>query len=63
MYCANNPVRLVDPDGEEIDWVERTVNGRKEVYYDITVKSQADVDKKYGTNSGVRHLADGTKVG
>jgi len=61
VYCADNPVRLVDPDGE--DWVEREVEGRKEVYYDRSVKSQADVNKKYGENSGVKHLADGTKVG
>ena len=63
VYCANNPIKLVDPNGEEIDWVERKVNGRKEVFYDRTVKSQADVDKKYGNNSGIRHLADGSKVG
>ena len=63
VYCANNPVMLVDPNGEEVDWVERTVNGKKEVYYDRSVKSQADVDNKYGKNSGVRHLADGSKVG
>ena len=61
VYCADNPVRLVDPNGE--DWVEREVEGRKEVYYDRSVKSQADVNKKYGESSGVRHLADGTKVG
>ncbi|MDD6583067.1 MAG: hypothetical protein PUF10_10405 [Bacteroidales bacterium] len=60
-YCANNPVVLKDPDGR--DWVEREVEGRKEVYYDRSVKSQADVNKKYGESSGVRHLADGTKVG
>lgn len=39
------------------------MEGRKEVYYDRSVKSQADVNKKYGESSGVRHLADGTKVG
>ena len=62
VYCANNPVRCVDPNGEEIDWVERTKYGRKEIYYDRRVKSQSDVDRIYGANSGVRHLADGTKV-
>ena len=61
-YCADNPVKLVDPNGEEIDWVERTKYGRKEIYYDRRVKSQSDVDRIYGANSGVRHLADGTKV-
>ena len=63
VYCANNPVKLVDPNGEEIDWVERTIYGRKEIYYDRDVKSQSDVDRIYGSNSGVRHLTDGTKVG
>ncbi|MBP7102689.1 MAG: hypothetical protein KBA86_05515 [Bacteroidales bacterium] len=60
-YCANNPMKYVDPTGE--DWIEREVEGRKEVYYDRKVKSQADVDKKYGKDTGVRHLADGSKVG
>jgi hypothetical protein len=46
-----------------MDWVEREVDGVKETYYDRKVKSQADVDKKYGENSGVKHLADGSKVG
>ena len=23
VYCANNPIKLVDPNGEEIDWVEK----------------------------------------
>ena len=61
VYCADNPVRLVDPDGE--DWVERVVHGQKEIYYDRSVKCQADVNRKYGEKSGLRHLADGTKVG
>ena len=60
-YCGNNPVARIDPDGR--DWVEVEVKGNKEVYYDRKVKSQADVNKKYGENSGVRHLADGSKVG
>jgi hypothetical protein len=46
-----------------MDWVEREVDGVKETYYDRKVKSQADVDKKYGENSVVKHLADGSKVG
>jgi hypothetical protein len=45
------------------DWVQRTVAGREEVYYDRDVNSQADVNKKYGANSGVIHLKDGTRVG
>jgi len=34
-----------------------------ETYYDRDIKSQADVNKKYGENGGVRHLPDGSKVG
>ncbi|MDD4210521.1 MAG: RHS repeat-associated core domain-containing protein [Bacteroidales bacterium] len=60
-YCANNPMKYVDPTGE--DWVEREVDGVKEAFYDRKVRSQADVNKKYGENSGVTHLADGSKVG
>ena len=60
-YCGNNPIVLKDPDGR--DWVEREYDGTKEVYYDRHIKSQADVDRKYGVNSGVRYLADGSKVG
>ncbi|MDR0206080.1 MAG: hypothetical protein LBI45_02325 [Bacteroidales bacterium] len=66
-YCLNNPLKYVDPTGQRWqdvdDWVERVVDGRTEVYYDRDVKSQADVDKKYGKNSGVKHLADGSIVG
>ncbi|MDR0206082.1 MAG: hypothetical protein LBI45_02335 [Bacteroidales bacterium] len=66
-YCLNNPLKYVGPSGQRWqdvdDWVERVVYGRTEVYYDRNVKSQADVDKKYGKNSGVKHLADGSIVG
>ena len=60
-YCAKNPVKYVDPTGEH--WVEREVEGKKEVYYDRRVKSQADVNEKYGEKSGVKYLANGSKVG
>jgi hypothetical protein len=43
--------------------VEREVEGRKEVYYDRSVKSQSDVNEKYGKDFGVKHLADGSQVG
>ena len=37
VYCANNPVKLVDPNGEEIDWV-MDKNGR--IYWDENAKNQ-----------------------
>jgi RHS repeat-associated protein len=59
-YCGNNPVNYIDPDGR--DWVHRTVEGVEEVYYDRTVTSQEDVNKKYGEKSGVTHMADGSTL-
>ncbi len=60
-YCANNPVKYVDPSGE--DWLEREVDGRTEVFYDRRVSSQSDLDEHYKNNSGVKLLEDGSKVG
>ena len=37
VYCANNPIKLVDPNGEEIDWV-MDKNGR--IYWDENAKNQ-----------------------
>ncbi len=61
-YCGNNPVNMVDPNGMNFDWVSRVVDGITEVYYDRDIKSQADIDTKYGKNSGVTHLKDGSTV-
>jgi RHS repeat-associated protein len=44
-YCANNPVNAIDPDG--MDWVLRYVDGKAEYYYDRSVTSQEDINKKY----------------
>jgi hypothetical protein len=60
VYCVGNPLNVIDPTG--MDWVSAEVDGVTETYYDRTVKSQADANKKYGAKSGVTHLADGTKV-
>jgi RHS repeat-associated protein len=63
LFCSNNPLNRTDMTGMLDDWVQRTVDGVTEIYYDRDVQSQADVDEKYGANSGVTHLKDGTKVG
>ena len=60
LYCAGNPINLVDPDG--MDWVHRVYDGVSEYYYDRDVKSQSDVNKKYGNKSGYSYIADGTSV-
>ena len=60
VYCAGNPVRRTDVDGR--DWVERTVNGVREIYYDRDVKSQRDINRLYGSKSGISHIADKTTM-
>jgi len=45
VYCANNPVILVDPNGEEIGWV---LNSRGGIDYDSRVKNKFDAVKYYG---------------
>ena len=60
VYCAENPVKLVDSDGN--DWVERTVDGVREFYYDRNIKSQADLIRLYGKKSGLKHIANKTTI-
>ena len=59
-YCGGNPVARFDPDGR--DWVMRFVNGRTEFFYDRDVKSQDDVDEKYGFDSGYFWLFSGFTI-
>ena len=42
VYCADNPVRCVDPNGEEIDWVEKA-DGT--IYWDDNAVSQETTKK------------------
>ena len=60
VYCAGNPIRRTDVDGR--DWVERTVNGVREIYYDRNVKSQRDINRLYGNKSGMSYIADKTTM-
>ncbi len=57
VYVGNNPMRLTDPTG--MDWVMRTFDGLQEVYYDRNVRSQDDVNIKYGSDGGVTHISNG----
>lgn len=60
IYCGNNPVNYVDPNG--MDWVQKDYDGRTEFYYDRTIKSQDDINKKYGSNSGISYLSNNSKI-
>ncbi|MGI6320311.1 MAG: RHS repeat-associated core domain-containing protein [Bacteroidales bacterium] len=52
MYCAGNPVVLVDPDGMELALADIWVRTEEGTYlYDSRVKSQKDAVKRYGENS------------
>ena len=42
VYCANNPVKLVDPNGEEIGWVEKA-DGT--IYWDENAHNQKTTKK------------------
>ena len=60
IHCGSNPIRFKELDG--CDWVERTVDGINEFYYDRTVSCAADVDRIYGSKSGVSYVSDGQSV-
>ena len=52
MYCAGNPVVLVDPDGRELELADDWVRTERGTYlYDSRVKSQKDAVKRYGDKS------------
>ena len=47
VYCANNPVKLVDPDGEEIDWVENLTSGEVIWMQDVTCQENTPDGYRY----------------
>jgi RHS repeat-associated protein len=55
-YCAWNPMKLVDPNGEEcldnLDWYK---NGKGEIIWDNNVCQQSDVKEKNGEYIGDDH--------
>jgi len=52
MYCAGNPVVLVDQDGRELELADDWVRTERGTYlYDSRVKSQKDAVKRYGDKS------------
>ena len=53
-YCDNNPINAIDPNG--MDWVLREYNGIKEFYYDRNIRSQKDINRIYGANSGINYI-------
>jgi hypothetical protein len=71
MYCAGNPVVLVDPNGMEIGWVEGTGTG---IYWDPKINSRSEAAtagvKYHGqegwgynesTGSKIHYKSDGTQ--
>ncbi|MBR4647125.1 MAG: RHS repeat-associated core domain-containing protein [Bacteroidales bacterium] len=47
VYCANNPVKVVDPNGEEIDWVENLTSGEVIWMQDVTCQENTPDGYRY----------------
>ena len=60
VYCGNDPVNRCDPDGQ--NWVAQMVGKNVYFYYDRNIKSQADINRLYGAESGLYHIPDGLKI-
>ena len=54
-YCANNPVRLVDPDGREIGWID---DGQGTVFWDKNTNSEEEFKRNYAGQAGFSYVSD-----
>ena len=55
VYCANNPVKLVDPDGEEIGWIQ---DNEGNVFWDENTNSIEDFKCNYDGKTGYSYVSD-----
>ena len=56
-YCAANPIRYIDPTGN--DWIAAFYNNYDFFYYyDSEIHSQEDVYNKYGDNTDILYQGD-----
>ncbi len=55
VYCGNNPVRLVDPDGREIGWID---DGNGTVFWDKNTNSEEEFRRNYASTPGFSYVSD-----
>ncbi len=61
VYCGNNPVKYVDPNG--MDWIYTNYDGEQFVYFDDRINSQEDINKYYYGNKGTHTITYLGKTG
>ena len=55
VYCADNPVKLVDPNGEEFGWVE---DNDGNVFWDNNTNSADEFEQNYKGKTGYSYVSD-----
>lgn len=55
VYCANNPVRLVDPNGREIGWID---DGQGTVFWDKNTNSEEEFKRNYANSFGYSYVSE-----